>query len=319
MRGIVIREYGGPEVLALEELPSPTPGPGQLLVDVSAAGINYRDVYERAGRIPTELPLVAGVEGAGTVAETGEGVTGFARGDRVCWWTAQGSYAEQVVVETRQAVPVPDDSSDELAAAVILQGLTAHYLVTSARPIESGDAVLVHAVAGGVGLLVTQLVKERGGRVIGTASTEEKAAIARAAGADEVIGYDGFAERARELTGGSGVAVVYDGIGRATFDGSLAALRPRGTVILFGMASGPPEPMDVFRLFGDSLYLTMTSLGTYTATREELLSRAADVFAWLREGRLDVRLTTYPLGQAAQAHEELEGRRTTGKLVLVPQ
>jgi NADPH2:quinone reductase len=215
-------------------------------------------------------------------------------------------------------VPLPDDISDEIAAAALLQGITAHYLATSAAPVGKGETALVQAAAGGVGLLLVQLVKMRGGRVIGTTSSEEKAEIARAAGADEVIGYEGLSARVRELTGGRGAEVAYDGIGRATFDESLASLAPRGTLVLFGMASGPPDPFDVFRLFVDALALRMTTMFRYIETRDELLGRANDVFGWIREGKLDVRVTSYPLEGAARAHAELEGRRTTGKLVLLP-
>jgi len=317
MRAIVVNRHGGPGVLEPEERPAPRPGGGELLVEVGAAGINYRDVYEREGRIPNEPPLIAGVEGAGTVVEVGDGVTGVSPGDRVGWVSSQGSYAEQAVVDAEHAIPIPDDVSDELAAAVLLQGITAHYLVTSAAPVAEGDWALVQAAAGGVGLLATQLVKLHGGHVIGTTSSGQKAEVARAAGADHAIGYDDVGDQARELSGG-GVAVVYDGVGRATFDGSLGALRPRGTLILFGMASGPPEPFDVFRLFMDALAIRMTTMFRYIETRDELLRRASDVFGWIRDGKLDVRRTTYPLERASQAHEELEGRRSTGKLVLVP-
>jgi NADPH2:quinone reductase len=320
MRAVVIAEHGGPAVLRVAEQPAPEPSTGQLLVDVAAAGVNYRDVYERAGIIPgLELPLVAGIEGAGTVAAVGDGVSGFAAGDRVCWWNAQGSYAEQALVPVEQAVPTPDGLTDEVAAAAILQGMTAHYLTTSTYPVQPGDTVLVQAAAGGVGLLLVQLVKRLGGRVIGTTSTPEKAEIVRAAGADEVIGYDGIAERVRELTDGEGVAVAYDGVGGATFDASLESLRRRGMVVVFGMASGPPAPLDLFRLFGPATYATMANLGAYTATRDELLRRAGDVFGWIAAGELDVRIGgRFSLDEAARAHEELEGRRSTGKLLLLP-
>jgi NADPH2:quinone reductase len=321
VRAVVIAEHGGPAVLRVAERPTPEPGPGELLVDVGAAGVNYRDVYERAGVIPgLVLPLVAGVEGAGTVAAVGEGVTGFAAGDRVCWWNAQGSYAEQAIVPVAQAVPTPAGLSDETAAAAILQGMTAHYLVKSTYPVQPGDWVLVQAAAGGVGLLLVQLVKRLGGHVIGTTSAPEKAEIARAAGADEVIGYEEIAERVRELTGGEGVAVVYDGVGGSTFDASLASLRLRGTLAVFGMASGPPAPLDMFRLFAGGYFATMANLGVYTATREELLWRAGEVFDWIEAGDLEIRIGgRYSLDEAARAHEELEGRRSTGKLVLLPR
>jgi NADPH2:quinone reductase len=320
VRAIVINRNGGPEVLELEDRPAPEPGPGQLLVDVGAIGVNFRDIYEREGTIPPPPPVIAGIEGAGTVAAVGEGVGGVSVGDRVCWKDQQGSYAEQALVATSSAVPVPDGISHEVAGAAILQGMTAHYLTTSTYPIKEGETALVEAAAGGVGRLLVQMVKMRGGRVIGTTSTDEKAEIARAAGADEVIPYEGFAERARELTGGEGVHVVYDGVGQATVDEGLNALRPRGMMASFGRSSGPVPPFELFRLFaGGSLFITQASLMHYTATREELLWRAGDVFGWIRDGKLDIHLGgRYPLEQAREAQEALQGRRTTGKLVLLP-
>ncbi|MEA2229074.1 MAG: NADPH:quinone reductase [Solirubrobacteraceae bacterium] len=322
MRAIVVTRRGGPEVLELQDVPDPEPGPGQLLVDVEAIGVNYRDIYEREGigGYSAEPPFVAGVEGAGTVAAVGEGVTEFSAGDRVAWTAGQGSYAERVVVDEDRAVPVPDGVSSEIAAAVLLQGMTAHYLATSTYPVQAGDAVLVHAAAGGVGLLLTQIVKLRGGRVIATTSSDEKAQLARGAGADEVIGYDGFSARVRDLTGGEGVAAVYDGVGRSTFDDSLASLRVRGFMVLYGAASGPVPPLDPMRLVaGGSLFLTRPSLQHYIARREELLQRAADVFGWIADGDLDVRIGhRYPLEGARRAQEDLAARRTTGKLILTP-
>jgi NADPH2:quinone reductase len=321
MRAIVATIHGGPEVLEPRELPAPQAGPGRLLVDVEAVGVNYRDIYERegAGGYGRTTPSVVGVEGAGTVAAVGEGVTELSAGQRVAWSAAPGSYAEQVVVDAAEAVPVPDGISAELAAAVLLQGMTAHYLATSTFPVPAGADVLVHAAAGGVGLLLTQVVKLRGGRVIATTSSDEKAQLARAAGADEVIGYESFADRVRELTGGRGVAVVYDGVGRATFDASLDSLRPRGCMVLYGAASGPVAPVDPARLLaGGSLYLTRPSLKHY-AGRDELLQRAGELFAWIEDGKLDVRVGgRYPLEEARRAQEDLAGRRTTGKLILVP-
>jgi NADPH2:quinone reductase len=322
MRAIVITAHGGPEVLDHREEPEPAPGPGQLLVALQAAGVNFRDVYEREGRgaaYASVPPLVCGAEGAGTVVAVGEGVDGISPGDRVGWADASGSYAERVVVDARKAVPVPERASCELAAAVLLQGMTAHYLCTSTYPVQEGDDVLIHAAAGGVGLLLTQLVKQRGGRVIATTSTDEKAALARAAGADDAIGYDGFPERVRELTGGRGVAVVYDSVGRTTFEGSLASLRRRGHMVLFGAASGAPDPYEPERLRSGSLYLTRPGLPDYTSTREELLLRAGDVLGRVADGRLDVRIgSRYPLAEAARAHADLEARRSTGKLLLLP-
>jgi NADPH2:quinone reductase len=320
MRAVVVSRSGGPQVLEVRDEPAPEPGPGQLLVDVEAAGVNYRDVYEREGSYGGTPPFIAGVEGAGRVASLGEGVTEFSIGDAAGWVSAQGSYAEQVVVDAARAVPVPDGVSCELAAAALLQGMTANYLATSTYPVQRWDDVLVHAAAGGVGLLLTQIVKLRGGRVIATTSSDEKAELARGAGADEVIGYEGFADRVRELTDGEGVAVVYDGVGKATFDESLATLRMRGTMVLYGAASGPVPPFDPMRLeHAGSLFLTRPSLRHYTARREELLEQASDVFGWIAAGKLEVRIGgRYPLGDARRAHEDLEGRRTSGKLVLLP-
>ena len=308
---IQIQRHGGPDVLEVVDVEPPEPQPGQLLIDVAAVGVNYRDVYEREGAYGGRLPAVIGAEGAGTVAGSGE---------RVAWVAAPGSYAQQVAVSADSAVPVPDGVADEIAAAVLLQGVTAHYLSGSTHVVQPGENVVVHAAAGGVGLLLTQMAAMRGARVIATTSTDEKAELARAAGAAEVIGYRGFADRIRELTEGRGADVVYDGVGAATFDGSLAALRPRGDMVLFGAASGRVPPFDPMRLEGGgSLYLTRPSIRHYTAEREELLSRAADVFAWVEDGKLDVRIGgRYPLAEARRAHKDLEARRTTGKLVLLP-
>jgi NADPH:quinone reductase len=319
LRAVVVTRSGGAEVLELREERAPEAGPGQLLVVVEAAGVNYRDIYEREGSYGGAPPFVAGVEGAGTVAVLGDGVTEFSVGDRVAWVSAQGSYAEQVVVEAAQAVPVPDGVSSELAAASLLQGITAHYLATAAYPVQPGDDVLVHAAGGGVGLLLTQVVKMRGGRVIATTSSDEKEQRARNAGADEVIPYEGFAERVRALTGGVGVAVVYDGVGAATFDRSLESIRRRGTMILFGAASGRVPPFDPMRLEElGSLILTRPSIRHFTAAREELLERAGDVFAWIADGKLEVHIGgRYPLEEARRAHEDLASRRTSGKLLLL--
>jgi NADPH2:quinone reductase len=321
MRAIVITEKGGPEVLQYrEDEPEPVPGEDELLVSVEAAGINFRDVYERAGLGPTyggaKVPLIVGAEGAGTVLR---GAGEFKEGDRVGWVVAPGTYAERTVVKAANAVPIPDGVSSELAAAVLLQGMTAHYLVISTYAVQPGDDVLVHAAAGGVGLLLTQLVKARGGRVIATTSTEEKAALAREAGADETIGYEGFSERVLELTGGRGVAVVYDAVGATTFEGSLASLAPRGYLVLYGMSSGAAPAIDPQRLAPRSLFLTRPGLPAYTATREELLWRANEVLGWVEDGTLSVRIGgRYPLAEARQAHIDLEARRTTGKLLIIP-
>jgi len=311
MRAVQISTHGGPEVMEVVDAPAPEPRPDQLLVDVAAIGVNYRDVYEREGAYGGDLPRIIGIEGAGTVVGSGE---------RVAWISAPGSYAEQVAVDENRAVPIPDPVTDELAAAALLQGITAHYLATSTHEVQEGENVLVHAAAGGVGLLLTQLVTMRGGRVIATTSTDEKGALAREAGAAEVIAYERFAERVKELTSGAGADVVYDGVGAATFDESLASLRPRGDMVLFGAASAKVPPFDPMRLEGGgSLFLTRPGIRHYTATREELLDRARDVFTWIVEGTLRVRIgARYPLEDARQAHEDLEARRTTGKLLLLP-
>ncbi|WP_309116697.1 quinone oxidoreductase [Saccharothrix sp.] len=321
-KAVVVHATGGPEALEFGEVEARTPGAGELLVDVAAAGVNFIDTYHREGRYPLPLPFGVGLEGAGRVAAVGPDVTGFAVGDRVAWAHAPGSYAEQAIVPAAAAVPVPEAVSDDTAAALMLQGMTAHYLVASTYPVQEGDAVLIHAAAGGVGLLLVQLAKARGARVIATVSTEAKEALAREAGADEVIRYDQveFAPVVRELTDGKGVAAVYDGVGASTFDGSLASLRVRGYLVLFGASSGAVPPVDPQRLNqAGAVYLTRPSLGAYTATREELEWRARELFAAVESGDLNVRIGgRYPLADARRAHEDLEGRRTTGKLLLLP-
>ncbi|MEZ0077471.1 quinone oxidoreductase [Planotetraspora sp. GP83] len=319
MRTVVVPTYGDSSVLQYVERPDPAPGPGEVLIDVAAIGINFADVYHREGRYPLPLPLTPGSEGAGTVAAVGPGVTDVVVGDRVGWVNVVGSYAEKAVIPADKAILLPEGLSPELAAAVLLQGLTAHYLSHSTYPIRPGDDVLVHAAAGGVGLLLTQMAKLRGARVIGTVSSPEKEKLARQAGADEVLGYDDFAEGVKELTG-SGAHVVYDGVGATTFDASLASLRPLGMMVLYGAASGPVPPFDPQRLnAGGSLFLSRPSLGHYAATREELLSRAGDVLGWVASGALKVHISQrYPLADVRQAHDDLEARRTTGKLLLIP-
>jgi NADPH:quinone reductase len=311
MRAIVFDRHGGPDVLELREVPEPVAGDGQVLVDVEAIGVNYRDIYEREREgYGSDAPAVLGAEAAGT-AVTGE---------RLAWTAVPSSYAERVAVDRARAVAVPDGVSTELAAAALLQGMTAHYLAHDSYPVQPGDWVVVHAAAGGVGLLLTQMVKLRGGKVLATTSTPEKAELARGAGADEVAGYDDFVARARELTGGEGVAAVYDGVGRTTFEDGLTALRPLGSMILYGGASGEPEPLVLGRLApAGSLYVQRPTLHTYTRTPELLQERAAALFALLADGKLDVRIgARYPLDEARQAHEDLAGRRTTGKLLLIP-
>ncbi|MBX6770046.1 MAG: quinone oxidoreductase [Actinomadura rubrobrunea] len=320
MRAIVVNRHGGPEVLEFTEREDPAPGPGEVLIDLAAGGVNYIDVYFRTGAYPQPTPYVPGVEGAGTVAAVGEGVTGVAPGDRVAWQGVQGSYAQRAVVPADKVVPVPDGVSLEDAAASLLQGMTAHYLTHSAYAVRPGDTVLVHAAAGGMGLLLTQIAKLRGARVIGTVSTPEKERLAREAGADEIVGYDDFASEVRRLTGGEGVAVVYDGVGAATFDGSLDSLRPRGTLALYGAASGKVPPFDPQRLnAAGSVFLTRPNLAHYTLTRDELLERSSAVFAWVAKGEVRLHIGhRYDLADARRAHEDLEGRRTTGKLLLLP-
>ena len=312
MRAIVFERHGGPEVLELRDVPEPVPGDGQVLVDVEAIGVNYRDIYEREREgYGSDAPAILGAEAAGTAAATGE---------RLAWTAVPFSYAERVAVDREKAVVIPEGVTTELAAAALLQGMTAYYLAHDSYPVQPGEWVVVHAAAGGAGHLLTQMVKLRGGKVLATTSTDEKAELARAAGADEVVGYDGFAARAREVTGGEGVAAVYDGVGRTTFDAGLTALRPLGSMILYGGASGEPEPVDLRRLAAaGSVYVQRPTLHTYTRTPELLQERAAALFALLAEGKLDVRIgARYPLAEARRAHEELAARRTTGKLLLVP-
>jgi NADPH2:quinone reductase len=320
VRAILITEAGGPQVLTPTELPDPAPGPGEVLVEVAAAGVNYIDTYQREGIYPVALPFVPGLEAVGRVVALGADVEGFAVGDRVAWCEVLGSYAERVAVPADKAVPVPDAVSDELAVGALLQGMTAHFLVTDCVALRPGDDVLVHAAAGGVGLLLTQLAAACGARVIATTSTDDKAELARAAGAAEVLRYAEVPDRVRELTGGAGVAVAYDSVGATTFDASLAALRRRGTLVLFGAASGPVPPVDPQRLNrAGSAYLTRPKLFDYVATPEELADRAAAVYAAVADGSLDVRIGhRYPLDAAREAHEDLQARRTTGKVLLVP-
>lgn len=326
MRAIRATTPGGPDVLALADVPEPVPGPGEVLVEVQACGVNFIDTYRRSGVYPAPFPHVPGSEGAGTVLALGDGVTTAAPGDRVAWVAAPGSYAERVVVPADALVPVPDDVATTTAAAVLLQGITAHYLVDSTFPVRPGHQVLVHAGAGGVGLLLTQMARRRGATVVTTVSTDEKAALSRAAGAQHVVRYDLLRDLTeelpaivRELTHG-GVHTVFDGVGRTTFDASLASLRPRGGLALFGGSSGQVAPVDPQRLnAAGSVYLTRPTLAHYTADRAELLARAGEVLGDVAAGELDVRVgATYALADSSRAHAELEGRRTTGKVVLVP-
>lgn len=323
MKAVVVKKHGGPEVLGYEDVPEPEPKAGEALVRVAAAGVNYIDTYHRSGLYPTEPPFTLGLEGAGEVVAVGEGVEEVKPGDYVAWASVPGSYAEYVVAPVEELVPVNVTLVEaRVAAAAMLQGMTAHYLTHSTFPLEEGQTALVHAAAGGVGLLLVQMAKMRGARVIGTAGTGEKAHLAKEAGADEVIVYtrEDFVERTKELTGGEGVHVVYDGVGKATFDGDLDVLRLRGYLVLFGQSSGPVPPVDLQVLNRKGgLFVTRPSLAHYTATREELLWRAESVLSWIGQNNLQVRIgATYPLAEAAQAHRDLEGRRTTGKLILVP-
>jgi NADPH:quinone reductase len=327
VEAVVVERLGGPEVLALGERPTPQPGPGQVLVQVAAAGVNFMDVYQcqGIGNYRTDTPFVPGAEGAGTVVAVGaddgdEGGTRPAVGDVVAWAGVGGSYAAHAVVPADRAVLVPAGVDAQTAAAVMLQGLTAHYLCVSTYPVQPGDVAVVHAAAGGVGLLLTQMIKRRGGVVIATTSGGAKDDLARAAGADHVTGYSGFGAVVADVTGGRGADVVYDGVGKDTFDASLAALRPRGMMVLLGAASGAVPPFDPQRLnSGGSLYLTRPTLAHYIAGRAELAWRAGEVLGWVADGELSVRIGgTYPLAHAARAHEDLTGRRTTGKLLLIP-
>ncbi|MFD5178907.1 quinone oxidoreductase family protein [Nocardia sp. NPDC058379] len=321
MRAIQVSEHGGPEVLRYVEVADPQIGPGQLLVDTQGVGVNYIDIYFRTGQYPQATPYIPGSEGTGVVAAVGAEVTEFAVGDRVAWAAAPGSYADRVAVDAAVAVRVPDAVDPVVAAAALLQGMTAHYLIESVFRPEPGDPVLIHAGAGGVGLLLTQMAAAKGARVITTVSTDDKEKLSREAGAAEVLRYgDDLAARVRELTDGEGVAVVYDGVGASTFEASLAALRVRGTLALFGAASGAVPPFDPQRLNpAGSLWLTRPSLGAYTRTRTEFLWRATDVFDAIAAGTLTFRIgATYPLADAAQAHRDLAARKTTGSLVLLP-
>lgn len=320
MRGILIKRYGGSEVLEYGELPDPKPGSGEALIRVHVAGVNFTDVYQRTGVYPGTLPFTPGVEAVGTVEALGAGVTDLSVGDRVGWVMLKGSYAELAVIPADRLLPIPASIDDRTAAAILLQGMTAHFLLRDCYHVAKGEWILIHAAAGGVGLLMTQIAHRIGARIIGTTSTEEKAALARDAGADEVVLYtqEDFQQAARRITGGAGVSVVYDSVGKTTFDKSLDSLRPRGYMVLFGASSGAVPPLDpqVLNRKG-SLYLTRPTLGNYIVTREELLGRATELFDWVSKGELGVRAEhDYPLANAAQAHDAIEGRRTTGKILL---
>ena len=322
MKAIRITEHGGPEVMKIEDLPTPAPQAGQVLVRVEAAGVNYIDTYQRSGHYKVPLPYTMGLEGAGVVEATGEGVTGIGKGARVAWTNVPGAYATHALVPADKVVPLPAAITSQQGAAAMLQGMTAHYLAHATFPLRRGDACVVHAGAGGVGLLLTQMAKRAGARVFTTVSTEEKAQLSKDAGADEVIRYtqEDFKDAVRRLTDGKGVRVVYDSVGRDTFEKSLDCLAPRGLLALFGQSSGAVPPFDPQVLAAKgSLFFTRPTLGHYIATREELLTRANDVFAWIADGSLKVRIgATFPLAEAARAHTELQARRTTGKVLLLP-
>ena len=322
MKAIQVQKHGGPEVLTLVELPVPAPKPNEAVVKIAASGVNFIDVYFREGRYPAALPFVNGQEAAGTVTETGAEVKSVKPGDRVAYTNVLGSYAEYAAVPADRLVRLPDAVKPEQAAAAMLQGMTAHYLLNSTYPLKKGETALIHAAAGGVGLLLVQMAKQIGARVIGTVSTAEKSRLARDAGADEVINYreQDFELETKRLTGGKGVDVVYDGVGQSTFDKDFNVLRPRGYLVLYGASSGPVAPVDPIKLLQKgSLFLTRPSLGHHIASREELERRAADVLGLVASGKLHLRIEhVFKLQDAQQAHRDLEGRKTTGKILLIP-
>jgi NADPH:quinone reductase len=322
MKAIRIHQTGGPEVLRWEDTEDPRPGPGEAVVRLEAVGLNFIEVYQRTGLYRSSLPFTPGGEGAGKVVAVGDGVTTVRPGDRVASTNFTGAYAELARVPAARLVPIPGSIDTRVAAAALLQGVTAHYLAVSTYPLTAGTWCLIHAAAGGVGLLLCQIARARGAHVIGTVSTPAKADLARKAGADHIVLYtqQDFVAETRRLTGDRGVSVVYDSVGRTTFEGSLACLAPRGMLVLFGQSSGPVAPVDpqVLNAKG-SLFLTRPTISHYTATREELLARAQDLFNWIQEGKLEVRIDrTFPLSDAAAAHQALEGRETTGKVLLIP-
>jgi NADPH2:quinone reductase len=322
MQGIRVHDYGGPEVMRVEDLPTPAPGPGQALVRVEAAGVNFIDIYQRSGQYRGALPFPLGSEGAGVVESVGPDVADLAAGDRVAWAAGPGTYATHVVIPAEKLVVLPPGVGTREAAAVMLQGITAHYLTHNSYPLKAGETCLIHAAAGGVGLLLCQMATMRGARVIGTVSTDAKARLAREAGAGDVILYtqQDFEAETRRLTGGAGVDVVYDSVGKDTFDKSLSCLRTRGTMVLFGQSSGAVAPLDpqVLNAKG-SLFLTRPTIAHHMVTREELLWRAGDILGAVDSGKLRVRIDrSCPLAQAAEAHRALAARETTGKLLLIP-
>jgi NADPH2:quinone reductase len=322
MRAIQVQKTGGPEALTLVDLPIPSPKPNEAIVKISAVGVNFIDVYFREGRYPSPLPFTDGQEAAGTVSEVGAEVKSLKPGDRVAYTGVLGSYAEYAAVPADRLVKVPDGITDQQAAAAMLQGMTAHYLLYSTYPLKKGETTLIHAAAGGVGLLLVQMSKNIGARVIATVGSADKAKLARDAGADDVILYNeqDFEEETKRLTGGQGLHVIYDGVGKSTFEKGLNLLKPRGYMVLFGGASGPVPPFDPIKLSQKgSLFLTRPSLAHYIASRQELEQRAADIFSMIAAGKLKLRIEhIYKLADAQQAHRDLEGRKTTGKLLLIP-
>ena len=322
MKAIQVKQAGGPEVLELVDLPVPEPKPNEAVVKLAASGVNFIDVYHREGRYKVPLPFTPGQEGAGVVTAVGADVTSVKVGDRVAWCHLLGAYAEYAAVLEHRLVPIPAGVSEQQAAAAMLQGMTAHYLSYDTYPLKRGETALVHAAAGGVGLLLTQMAHNLGARVIATVSTDEKAKLAREAGADEVILYthSDFEAETKRLTDGKGVDVVYDSVGKTTFEKGLNVLRPRGFMVLFGGSSGAVPPFDLIALSAKgSLYVTRPTLVHYSSTREELMARSRAVFGMITSGKLKLRIEhTYPLAQAQQAHRDLEGRKTTGKLLLIP-
>jgi NADPH2:quinone reductase len=322
MKAVRIHQFGGPEVMQVEDVPTPSPKAGQVLVRLAAAGLNYIDVYQRTGMYPNQLPYTMGLEGSGVVATTGPDTPGFREGDTVAYTGIPGAYAEYAVVPAERLVHMPKGLDSKVGAAAMLQGMTAHYLAYSTYPLKPGDACLIHAAAGGVGLLLVQMAKQCGARVFGTVSTEDKAALARAAGADEAILYtqQDFEAEVKRLTNGKGVQVVYDSVGKTTFDKSLNCLAPLGYMVLYGQSSGPVPPFDAAILSAKgSLFLTRPGLFHYTADRVSLEKRAGDVLGWIASGQLKLRMEhNFALADVAKAHASLEGRKTTGKVLLIP-
>jgi NADPH2:quinone reductase len=322
MKAVEVSRTGGPEVLEYKDVPEPQPKPNEVLVDIKAAGLNFIDVYFREGRYPSKLPFIVGQEAAGVVEKVGSEVTSLKPGDHVAYAGLQGAYAERAAVAADRLVKIPGGVSFEQAAALMVQGMTAHYLVKSTYPLKSGESCLIHAAAGGVGQLLVQMAKTIGAVVIATAGSDEKCEIARKAGADHVINYEkqDFEEESKRLTGGEGVHVVYDGVGKTTFEKGLNILQPRGYMVLFGGASGAVPPFDLIKLSQKgSLYVTRPTLAAYVATREELEWRASEVMGWVAAGKLKISLgQSYRLAEAERAHRDLEGRKTTGKTLLIP-